>query len=406
MINGWTANLLAGIQALNQVLTAGIAITAFSLLLYAFSFNLRDRVARSFAIILLCVFIVFSADALQNSSISTRWTDLLLRLQWFGIVFLPPAYLHLSDALLVTAGRPSRGRRRLAVRAMYAGSVVFLVLLWTGRLLGPLVTETGPAPHLQPTSWIWVFNFFYVGSMVWAGVNFVRAYRRMLTQAGRRRMLYLLAGGTAPALGSYPYLLFGSAVAARHPYMFWGATTLINLVVGGLVIVMAYSVAFFGVSWPDRLVKSRLFKWIMRGPVTASATLAVMTAVVRSTALLGIPSNALSTVAVVITILVFEHGITLASPVWERWLFYGADREDLRLLQNVEERLLTNTDLTQFLEAILAAARDQLQSSSAFVAALDGDLVQPVLISGNRSMLDRAALPRALETADGDERRE
>jgi hypothetical protein len=29
---------------------------------------------------------------------------LLLRLQWFGIVFLPAAYLHLSDALLVTAG--------------------------------------------------------------------------------------------------------------------------------------------------------------------------------------------------------------------------------------------------------------------------------------------------------------
>jgi hypothetical protein len=42
-----------------------------------------------------------------------------MRLQWFGIVFLPAAYLHLSDALLVTAGRPSRGRSRIAVRGMY-----------------------------------------------------------------------------------------------------------------------------------------------------------------------------------------------------------------------------------------------------------------------------------------------
>ncbi|MCK7516623.1 MAG: hypothetical protein MZV64_02300 [Ignavibacteriales bacterium] len=110
---------LAGIQALNQILTAGIAITAFSLFLYALSFNLRDRVARSFAIILLCVVIVFTTEALQDESMTAETIQLLLRLQWFGIVFLPAAYLHLSDALLVTAGRPSRGRRRLAVRGIY-----------------------------------------------------------------------------------------------------------------------------------------------------------------------------------------------------------------------------------------------------------------------------------------------
>ena len=36
----------------------------------------------------------------------------------------------------------------------------------------------------------------------------------MLTRSGQRRMLYLMAGATAPALGSYPYLLFGSDIAA------------------------------------------------------------------------------------------------------------------------------------------------------------------------------------------------
>ncbi|HRQ24828.1 MAG TPA: hypothetical protein PLF42_15485, partial [Anaerolineales bacterium] len=122
MINGWSETFLAGIQALNQILTAGIAITAFSLFLYALSFNLRDRVARSFAIILLCVVVVFTAEALQDRTVSVQTLDVLLRLQWLGIIFLPPAYLHLSDALLVTAGRPSRGRRRFGVRAMYAVS--------------------------------------------------------------------------------------------------------------------------------------------------------------------------------------------------------------------------------------------------------------------------------------------
>ena len=57
--------LISAFSTLNQLLTAGIAITAFSLLLYALSFNLRDRVARSFAIILVCVVIVFVGDAIS-----------------------------------------------------------------------------------------------------------------------------------------------------------------------------------------------------------------------------------------------------------------------------------------------------------------------------------------------------
>ena len=215
MFNGWTDNLLVGIQALNQILTAGIAITAFSLFLYSLSFNLRDRVARSFAIILLCVVVVFTTEALQYKSISNWGIETLLRLQWIGIVFLPAAYLHLSDALLVTAGRPSRGRRRFAVRAIYGVSALFLLALAGGYLVGPLVPNGKPAPHLERTSWTEVFTVYYVAIMIWAAGNFVRAFSLMLTRSGRRRMLYLMAGATAPALGSYPYLLFGSSIAAR-----------------------------------------------------------------------------------------------------------------------------------------------------------------------------------------------
>src|SRR5687767_14752020 len=69
MFNGWTEGLLAGLKTINNILTAGIAITAFSLFLYALSFNLRDRVARSFAIILLCVVVVFTTEALQNKTV-------------------------------------------------------------------------------------------------------------------------------------------------------------------------------------------------------------------------------------------------------------------------------------------------------------------------------------------------
>ena len=406
MINGWTDTLLAGIQTVNQILTAGIAITAFSLFLYALSFNLRDRVARSFAIILLCVVIVFTAEALQDESLTTITIDLLLHLQWFGIVFLPAAYLHLSDALLVTAGRPSRGRRRIAVRGMYVISAFFLVLLAFGYLLGPIVVNGKPAPHLERTVWTEVFTLFYVSTMVWAGVNFARAYSLMLTRSGRRRMLYLMAGATAPALGSYPYLLFGYSLAAQHPFTFWGVATVINVLVGALVIVMAYAVAFFGVSWPDRVIKSRLVKWIMRGPVVASAALALMTVVRRGGEFLGSPYNAFVPFTVVATVLLLEHAITFAAPIWERWLFFGNDRGELQVLQNFEERLLTQGDLQQFLEAVLAAVRDHLHSSSAFVAALDDETLSPIVVAGNRSMLDQESLTEALDNVINDERRE
>ena len=43
--------IIGVIKTTSQVLTAGIAITAFSLLLYSFSFNLHDRVVRSFILI-------------------------------------------------------------------------------------------------------------------------------------------------------------------------------------------------------------------------------------------------------------------------------------------------------------------------------------------------------------------
>lgn len=400
MFYGWSDNLLAGIQTLNQILTAGIAITAFSLFLYALSFNLRDRVARSFAIILLCVVVIFTTEALQNETVPDWGIALLLRLQWFGLVFLPAAYLHLSDALLVTAGRPSRGRRRFAVRGMYAISALFLLLLAMGRLLGPFVPDGQPAPHLQRTIWTEVFTLFYVSAMVWAGINFARAYRRMLTRSGRRRMVYLIAGATAPALGSYPYLMYGSTLAASAPLLFWSTALIINVLVAGLVIVMAYAVAFFGVSWPDRLVKSRLFKWIMRGPVTASAALGLMTVVRRGGELFGSPYSAFVPLAVVVTVLLLEHMITLVAPLWERWLFFGRDRAELQLLQNVEERLLTQGDLQQFLEAVLAAVRDHLQSPSAFVAALDGEELSLIVVVGKRSLLDQGNLPEVLEKVE------
>jgi hypothetical protein len=135
----------------------------------------------------------------------------------------------------------------------------------------------------------------------------------------------------------------------------------------------------------------------MRGPVTASITLAVMTILRRlGEEFLGSEYNAAVPVAVVVTILVLEHGITLAAPYWERIFFFGGDRSQLLLLQNIEERLLTQSDLRQFLEVVLAAVRDHMQSPSAFVAAMDEGSLS-LLVTAGRPMLESTNLTGALE---------
>ncbi len=384
--------LITTLRTFNQLLTAGIAITAFSLLLYALTFNLKDRVARSFALILLCVVIVFVGDAIGSASTNASDQEFWLRIQWLGIVFLPATYLHFSDAVLATTGRPSRGRRALAVRLTYLVSTGFLLLVPSDLLVGPLLQNTQPAPHLQRTLLTWVFTGYYAVIMIWAWINLLRAYRRTVTSASHRRLGYLLVGSLAPALGSYPYLLFGSFLAAGSPLLFWLVTTVSNLMVSVLLVLMAYAVAFFGVSWPDRVVKRRLFKWLMRGPVAASTVLAITTLVRRAGQAFGFEYNTAVPILMVASILIIEYTITLAAPLWERWLFHGGDRNDIELLQRLEERLLTSGDLRQFLESILAAMCDLFQVSNGFIAALGEQGLEMIVAIGNTQALEKEDL--------------
>lgn len=382
MIDSWQSGLLASLKGINEILAAGIAITAFSLLLYALTFNLRDGVARSFALIMMCVVGVFTTKAI-GSTTSVDWElNFWLRGQWVGIIFLPAAYMQFSDALLMTTGKPSLGKRRWLIRLLYLFSFLTLFILPTYWFLGPTAAVAQPAPHLQATLITDLFVLYYLAIMVLSWVNFVRAYRRTTTPTSRRRMAYLITSALAPALGSFPFLLYGSALEVLHPFIFEVIAMLGNLGVGTLVVIMAYAVAFFGVPWPDRVVKSRLLKWLMRGPATASLTLALTTVVRRSGALFGVPYSGLVPIIMVSTILLCEYMITLFAPLGERWFFYGKDRQDLIALRRLEDRLLTRNDLSQFLEMIIAAVCDRLQAPGAYIVALTGDGLEEVVTTG------------------------
>ncbi len=397
---------ISALRALNEVLTAGIAITAVSLLGYALTFNLRDRVARSFAMILACVVFVFAGEAISGTASGSAQQEFWLKFQWPGLLFLPPAYLHFSDALLATTGKPSRGRRRWLVRFTYVFSLVFLILLFNGKLVGELLKTNAGVRYLAPTGLTWVFTIFYVVFVVWAWANFRRAYNRSISRTSQRRMSYLMTGAIAPALGSFPYLIFGGEFAGSQPLLFWLIALGTNFIVAILLVMMAYSVAFFGVSWPDRVVKRRLAKWLMRGPITASLVLGLTTLVRRAGEFLGMPIDIAIPIVMVTTILFMEHTISMAAPVWERLFFSGGDRDNLRLMQNLEERLLTRDDLRQFLESILAAVCDQLQVTTAFVAAAGENSVELVVHTGGRKWRKddlSSNILEAVQSANGEE---
>ena len=372
---------ISGLKFINQLLTAGIAITAFSLLLYALTFNLRDRVARTFAVILICVVIVFVGDAISSVVNSDQMLQIWLQLEWLGITFLPACYFQFSDALMATTGSQTYGSQKCFVRLLYLISLGFLATLPFMLLVGPLVPNASPAPHLERTWLTWIFALYFAAAMVWSWINFRRAYQRTVTPTSRRRMRYLIIGALAPVLGSYPFLLFGSSLATNHPLLFWLVAVLNNIFVLALLVIMAYSVAFFGVSWPDRVVKRRLFKWLMRGPVTASTVLAITTLVRRAGEYFGFEYSAAVPIVMVGSLLLFEYAITLAAPLWERWSFTGGDKSNLLLVQTLNERLLTTGDMRQFLESVLAAVCDRIQASRAFIIALEaGDLEMMVNI--------------------------
>lgn len=384
----WINGLESVIRTISQILTAGVAITAFSLLLYGLTFNLRDRVARSFAWIMFCLVIVFSTESFTVATSSAETIDMWLRIQWVGIIMLPATYLNFSDALLATTGLPSRWRRKWAIRIANFISLVLIILLATPWFLGPLVTDEPPAPHHQPTLITEIFTVYYVFIMVLAWINFVRAYRRTVTQSSKRRMLYLTVSALAPAIGSFPFLLYGSDFAASQTLVFWSIATLTNLVLGGFVVVMAYSVAFFGVPWPDRVVKSRLFKWLLRGAITAILTLAVVTIVRRAGQIFGNPYNAFVPITMVIMILITEYAITMFYPFIERWLFFSKDEDDFLMVKSLEDRIITRSDLKQILEMVLAAVCDRFQTSGAYLIEKTDEGLALVIQTGDLHLYD------------------
>ena len=381
-------------HTISQILTAGVAITAFSLFIFALAYNLREGVVRAFILVLLCVLLVYTGESIASASDQPRFIEVMLRLKWAGITLIPATYLHFANSLLTLTGRPSRGRRRWAVRLTYVFSIISLVLIPLNIIVGPYVESNLPAPQLSRTQYTSLVAVYYIGVMIVSGTIIFRAFQRTVTKTSRRRMIYLMAGATASAIGVFSFLLAGSGMFAKYPLLYWALISISSLGVAGFLVIMAYVVAFFGVTWPDRVVKSRLFKWFMRGPFTASIVLGGMTIIRRIGLNWGNPYNAFVPIFMVVMTLLLEYLITLLAPIWERLIFYGSDRQDVTRIKTLEDHLLTRSDLSQFLEIVTGTICDLLQVEGAFIAMMNGSGLEMLTTAGDDSAF------REIESSD------
>jgi truncated hemoglobin YjbI len=385
------SGVLGAVQLLNRITVTGILVTAFALVIYIGLYNRRSQIARAYAIVLACVIGTYLGDLLAQLSeasptSSSAGTNLWLRLQWIGIALIPAASLSLSDSLLRATGDASP-LRRLAPKIGFAiGAIVFVLVVFTDAVAEPGLSNQG-LEHLYPGPLFYPFAFYYFASIAWATYNVIEARRRSLTATSKRRMTYFAVAFAAPSLGMFPYLLPVGWPSAFPQLFPWLAVLLVNMAVGAGITFMGYTVAYYGASAPDRVIKRRMVKYLIRGPLLAAV---VITALVLSTRIekwLDLPGIFIGLIAAATIILMAQLFIVTLQPMLDR-LIAGDDSDEVKRFQRFSERLMTTSDLTQYLENILAALCDLLRARTAFVTTCltpdDNPCTAPVnLIIGN-----------------------
>ncbi len=349
----------------NQVLAAAILILSFSLFAYVLTFNLHSRVGRSFAALLLGMVIVYSGDVVLPQ---VDWAESWLRFQWIGIALVPAAYLHFTRSVLLAVWlRQDRVKWRWIIRGAYALSVLFALLALFTDMLVRAPAEVDPVSNLQPGPLFSLFTLYFVVATLWGGWTLLQARAHVRTHTARRRLGYLLWSFVAPGLGVFPYLILVSGGGASNPELVLILASIANVLVGVMLVVMAYSVAYYGVFAPDRVVKRQLFYFILRGPVVASIVVALIFTVPRVEAILGLPPDTALTFLVVMTIVLAQILIYLAQP-WIDHFLYRNELEEVAWLRMLETRLMTSGDLSQFLENVLVTLCNVCEVDRGFVA--------------------------------------
>ncbi len=354
----------------NDVLTAGVAATAFALMLYLFFYNRGSRVASAFSGLLACVIVVYVVDLLPPNGVDPgpAWT--LMRLQWVGIAFTPPFYIEFVRSIRLSV-MEDRFPGWLRLGMFFISGLVAVLALFTDFVVHDGVISAS-ATHLQPGPLFYPFAFIFAGVALWGLRETLAARQRCYTRAARRRMAYLLISFVAPAMGVFPYLLLIGWPTRFSETLFWSLLIVGNVGVATMLALMAYSVAFIGALTPDRVIKYRMVRFLLRGPLTAIVALGMFGIGLTLEPVLGVRQYTLSLMVFAGSVIAMQLGVELAKPLIDLAL-YREGRAEVTRIQELSQRLLTIADLRQFLENVLAAMCEIMRSNGGFLAMLDHD---------------------------------
>ncbi len=350
---------------INFILSSGIVLIAFSLLAYMASANFFNPVARAFCAMMAFVIATYCGDLVipnvKELSMAFSW----LRFQWFGISFIPAAYFHFADAILRASGSFSPWRRWISWVLYILGFLFFLIalktdfLVYDGRYHGGLV-------YLSPGPLFPIFTVFFILSCLSSLFILYKARQKAFTSTSRRRLSYLLGAFIGPGIGVFPYLLLSRTATLLTPPLVLFLSIVGNVIVALMLTVMAYVVAYYGALAPDRVIKHQLIHYLLRGPFVGICVIGIILLLSGVDNFLGLPGETVTIFAVVMAIVFLQILINKAKPFIDR-LIYSRDRDEVTWIQELDRRLLTTTDLQQFLESILVALCELLRVRWGFV---------------------------------------
>lgn len=385
------------LRTLSEVLTAAVSMTAFSILLFSLQFiRRRHKLALALVPVLLSVTVIYSADALETMASGHAAKLMWQMIHWTGFVILPAACLWFAMVVLELTGLKIGKGTSFFVAADWILAAVFLVLLWNGSLFRDIrvISNIGTTMvHSDLTVLFWVY---FIINVIGTFLILSFALSRTRTQASRRRMFYLIFGVLGIIIGTFPLLLFGSGLLiSQYPVIFWTLSVIGNAVVVVMVVLLGYASATFSVPWSDRLTRLRMIEWLLRGPVTASATLWLVTMINRSSDRLGLDITGVNTLATVLSIILLEYLITVIMPYIERSGLVGLGKEDYEIFNEFQGMMVFKPELVTYLEALTGALCDRFQARDGFFAVADesGEL-DPIIGAEGSSWKD---LPEKLK---------
>ncbi len=363
MMTGWDGTTL--LLFANELVTAATAILSFSLAVYILAHNFRSPVAWGFVALLGSLLVVYIGDLVIPYVTRPLSAQHWLRLQWLGIAFMPAAYLHLSHGMLQAAGYPSH-RRSSAVIGSYALSAFLVALAWFTDVL---VQPGYYAPPINQMTAGPLFPFFvayYAFTMAYGTYNVYQARQRARTEAARRRITRMAFAFTMPGLAVFPYLIITSSRSRPLIWSVLSITLMGNVLVAVALVVMAYTVTYYGVLTPERVVKRNLIRFLLNGPALAVSVVSTAIVLLRLDTLLNIPRNLLLIFSVT-GLIVIGQGVLHVLMPWVDRFVYPQDRQELTWLEELDRRLITSSDLHQLLSNTLMTLCESLGADHGFV---------------------------------------